>query len=210
MSSPPPAGLSQIPKIEPAAQNSLPITKSENFRARMLEAFLGEYRVTLELLMHKLDVEDVQLSGGERYMRGYGKDHYYQCLQNEALHSLHPEAIRAIIAGQSKRVIALAEDGTLPEQLEPVFMDDGMDTLTKQQEKLRRPLIYTHFHVDSDGDPPSASEYSHIIGEMKDYLKLANARIQGRMLPSLQKMGDEIDEQVPLIDLQDEWPNASM
>lgn len=215
MSSPPAATFSQLNVTPPPApalptgqqKISLPKAKSENFRRRLEIAFALRTNVRLELQMHKLDMEDTELEGRNRFMTSYDESDYYRCLQNEVLHCMTEEVKDATIAADFDRLMDLDDD--LPEQLRPFDLADVPPPVTDVEKKVKRPVIYTHFHVDQHRLPPSAEEYQAIIDTMLDYIKVAKDKLGlGRLRVRdrrLRAEADDVDQQLRVIDPKDVW-----
>ncbi|KAK5122848.1 hypothetical protein LTR85_003763 [Meristemomyces frigidus] len=207
MSSPPRPAWSQVPQARAVPRFSVPQSKGENFRKRMKIAYGARYNITLEVLMHRLDDEDVELAGRNRFMAGYKATGYYRCLQNEVLHCMKADATSAVIDGNYTNLRQQILQGSLPEQLEPFELTDDVPELSREEQKEKRPVIYTHYHVDEDGQPPTPSEYRSVIASMKDYIKVAEENVGIRRL-RLRLLADEIDALMVQLDKKDDWSQA--
>lgn len=109
----------------------------------------------LQLVIYKLDQQDTQLLGTKRYLITYGKDEYYRYLQSVALHVLSEDIKVALIKGDFNELFSSKD---FPEQLDQVNLHDDAPELTTEQKRFTQAVIYTHFHVDEDGDPPTPNE----------------------------------------------------
>lgn len=110
----------------------------------------------LQLVLHQLDLQDTELLGTKRHMSTYKLDEYYRHLQNVALHTITEQIKIALIEGNFQSI--LANRRQLPEQLNPLNLASAAPELSNDEKHVTRPVIYTHFHVDRSGNPPTANE----------------------------------------------------
>lgn len=202
------SSLSPGPAVPPAPPPALPVEKSANFRTRMKLSYQQDNNVDLQLICRQLDEEDTDLASSKRYHVSYRTNTYYRELQNTVLHCMSKKLKNATIDGDFNTVEALQSPEELPEQLRPLTLGPNTSAkLNDDQKGYERPVIYTHFHVDSFGRPPSPNEYKNIMALMIRYIAIArDVLASNNISPIDQAFADSMDNAMPSLDPQkDRW-----